>query len=72
MKKHELVAKVAQDTGLSKVVSAAALESVLHGIVLSLKKGQTVTLVGFGTFKASQRVARFSAGKGLKDAINKT
>ena len=74
---------------MSKVGAAAALDSVIDGITKSLKKGDTITFVGFGTFKTSQRkartarnpqtgaaikvpkrrVVRFSAGKGLKDAV---
>ncbi len=89
MNKQELIAKIAKDTGATNVGATAALESVLDGITRSLKKGDPVTLVGFGTFKTSvrkarmarnpqtgaavkipkRRVARFSAGKGLKDAV---
>ena len=90
MNRQELISKIAGDTGISKTGAAAALESVLEGIAKSLKKGQSITLVGFGTFKTSirkartgrnpqtgaavkipkRRVARFSAGKGLKDELN--
>jgi nucleoid DNA-binding protein len=58
MNKQELVAKVAADTGLSKVVAGAAVESLLHGIVQSLKRGQPAAFVGFGTFKTSVRKGR--------------
>jgi DNA-binding protein HU-beta len=90
MNKQELIQKVAKDTGMTKTSAAAAMESAIDGIVKTLKKGQTITFVGFGTFKTSvrkarmgrnpqtgaavkipkRRVARFSAGKGLKDALN--
>jgi DNA-binding protein HU-beta len=90
MNKQELISKIAGDTGMSKTGAAAAVDSMLEGITKSLKKGQPITLVGFGTFKTSirkartgrnpqtgaavkipkRRVARFSAGKGLKDALN--
>jgi len=90
MNKQELVAKIAKDCGLSKASAAAAVESLIDGIVKTLKKGRTVTFVGFGTFKTSirnarlgrnpqtggtvkipkRRVARFSAGKGLKQSLN--
>ena len=90
MNKQELIEKVAKDTGMTKTSAAAAMESAIEGIVKTLKKGQTITFVGFGTFKTSirkarvgrnpqtgaavkipkRRVARFSAGKGLKDALN--
>lgn len=58
MNKQELVAKVAKDAGLSKVSAAAAIDSLIDGIVKSLKKGNPVTFVGFGTFKTAQRKAR--------------
>jgi DNA-binding protein HU-beta len=58
MNKQELIAKIAKDTGASKSGAAAAVESLLDGITRSLKKGDTITFVGFGTFKTSQRKAR--------------
>ena len=53
MNKQELIAKIAKDTGVTKTSAAAALESVLDGITKSLKKGDPITFVGFGTFKTS-------------------
>lgn len=90
MNKQDLIAKIALDAGLSKSSAAAAVESFLEGVSKSLKKGGSVTLVGFGTFKTSVRkarmgrnpqtgaavkipkrkVARFTAGKALKDLLN--
>ena len=58
MNKQDLIAKIAQDTGGSKAGAAAALASLLDGITRSLKKGDPITFVGFGTFKTSQRKAR--------------
>ncbi len=58
MTKQDLIAKLAEDIGVTKVTAWAALESVLDGITKSLKKGDPVTLVGFGTFKTSVRPAR--------------
>jgi nucleoid DNA-binding protein len=58
MNKQELIAKIAKDTGVTKVGAAAALESALDGIARSLKKGDPITFVGFGTFKTSVRKAR--------------
>ncbi len=89
MNKQELIAKIAKDTGSSKAGAAAAVESLIDGITKSLKKGDPITFVGFGTFKTSQRkarmarnpqtgaavkipkrrVVRFTAGKGLKNAV---
>lgn len=58
MNKQDLTARIAEDTGLTKVTAWAALESALEGITMALKKGESVTLVGFGTFKAADRPAR--------------
>ena len=58
MNKGELVEKIAKDARVSKVQGANALNAALDGITLSLKKGNKVTLVGFGTFSVSSRKAR--------------
>ena len=60
MNKQDLIAKIAQDTGISKTNATAAVESFFDGITKSLKKGQPITFVGFGTFKTSQRKARMA------------
>lgn len=58
MNKQELIEKIAKDIGTTKTQAAAALESALDGIAKSLKKGNPITFVGFGTFKTSVRKAR--------------
>jgi DNA-binding protein HU-beta len=58
MNKAEIVEKIAKDTGLTKVTAAAAVESLLDGITKSLKKGNSVSFVGFGSFKTASRKAR--------------
>jgi DNA-binding protein HU-beta len=58
MNKQELISKIAQDTGMTKSSAAAAVESFFEGITRTLKKGQPITFVGFGTFKTAQRKAR--------------
>lgn len=58
MNKQELIAKIAKDTGSSKASAAAAVDSLIDGITRSLKKGESITFVGFGTFKTTQRKAR--------------
>ena len=58
MNKQDLIAKIASDTGRTKIEAAAAVESLLDGITRALKKGNPITFVGFGTFKTSQRRAR--------------
>jgi DNA-binding protein HU-beta len=58
MNKQDLIAKIAKDTGSSKAGAAAAVDSLIDGITKSLKKGDSITFVGFGTFKTAQRKAR--------------
>src|SRR3989338_2894608 len=58
MNKAELVDQVAKHAELTKVDATHVLDSVIDAITNALKKGDTVTLVGFGTFKVSQRSAR--------------
>jgi DNA-binding protein HU-beta len=58
MNKQALIAKIAQDTGLTKTAAGQAVDSFFEGVVKSLKKGQPITFVGFGTFKTAQRKAR--------------
>jgi nucleoid DNA-binding protein len=58
MNKQSLIEKIAKDTGVTKVSAAAALDSALDGITRSLKKGEGITFVGFGTFKTAVRKAR--------------
>jgi DNA-binding protein HU-beta len=74
MNKHALIAKVAQDTGIPKITAAAAVESLLDGIVKTLKKSGSVTFVGFGSFKtvrnSKHRVAQFTPGKALTRSLN--
>ena len=50
--------KIAKDAELSKSSAAAAVDSFFDGVTKALKKGDSITFVGFGTFKTSQRKAR--------------
>ncbi|WP_449452174.1 HU family DNA-binding protein [Taibaiella koreensis] len=58
MNKAELVDKLAKDAGLTKTQANDALDSFTNSVVSALKKGDRVTLVGFGTFSVSERSAR--------------
>jgi DNA-binding protein HU-beta len=58
MNKQGLIQKIVKDTGVTKASAAAAIDSFLDGIGRSLKKGESITFVGFGTFKTSVRKAR--------------
>ncbi|HQR40708.1 MAG TPA: HU family DNA-binding protein, partial [Blastocatellia bacterium] len=58
MNKGDLIDRVSVDAGISKAQADRAIDSVLGGITDSLRKGERVTLVGFGTFGVSPRKAR--------------
>ena len=58
MNKAELVAAIADRTGLSKKDAEAALKAFTDVVADELKKGGKVQLVGFGTFEVSERAAR--------------
>jgi DNA-binding protein HU-beta len=68
MNKAELVSKMAEDAGLSKVQATAALVSFMDGVTKTLRSGKRVTLVGFGTFSVKRRAAR----KGRNPATGQT
>ena len=69
MNKNDLINAVAKDTGLSKAASGKALEAVLKSIKKALKKGDKVTLVGFGSFSVTKRKARKGINPQTKAAI---
>ncbi|MDB9997291.1 HU family DNA-binding protein [Gammaproteobacteria bacterium] len=58
MNKSDLVDAVAQDGDMSKASAARAVDSVLANVGDSLGKGESVSLVGFGTFSVRHRAAR--------------
>ena len=58
MNKSELIEHIAQQADISKAAAGRALEAVIGGIQASLKKGDNVSLLGFGTFAVSTRAAR--------------
>ncbi len=58
MTKAELIAKIADEAGLSKKDAEKALNATIAGITGALKKGDKVALVGFGTFETRKRAAR--------------
>lgn len=57
MNKNELIAEVADQTGLSKADATRAVDGVFDIITAELAKGEEVRLVGFGTFSVSERAA---------------
>jgi DNA-binding protein HU-beta len=58
MNKSELIEAIADGSGLSKADAGRALDAFTSGVTKALKKGQTVSLVGFGTFSVKKRAAR--------------
>ena len=58
MNKGDLINKVADQAGLSKAQAGKALDAVINNVVGTLKKGDKVTLVGFGTWSVAKRAAR--------------
>jgi len=58
MNKAELVAKMASDADITKVQANAALDSFTSTVQKTLKAGDKITLVGFGTFSVTKRAAR--------------
>jgi DNA-binding protein HU-beta len=58
MNKEQLIQKIAGDVKLTKAQAKAALESFVDAVEKTLKKGDKIALVGFGTFSVSKRKAR--------------
>ncbi len=58
MNKSELIEAIAKNADLSKAAAGRALDAAIAAVQQSLKKGNTVTLVGFGTFYVGKRAAR--------------
>ncbi|GMI60895.1 hypothetical protein ScalyP_jg2165 [Parmales sp. scaly parma] len=58
LKKAEFVALVAEKAGLSKVHAEAALAAVIDTITAEVAGGKKISILGFGTFKLTQRQAR--------------
>lgn len=58
MNKSDLIDAMAEHAGITKAAAKKALESMLNEIEGSLKKGNRVSLVGFGSWSVSRRAAR--------------
>jgi DNA-binding protein HU-beta len=69
MKKNELVSEIADSAEITKAAAGAALDAMLEAITKSLKKGDSVTLVGFGTFEVRKRKARIGRNPKTKEPI---
>ena len=75
MTKAELIDKVAKEAKITKVAAGKSIDAVIDGISKALKKGDRVSLVGFGTFSVSKRKARTGrnpqTGRTIKIAARK-
>jgi DNA-binding protein HU-beta len=58
MNKQDLIESIAKSADISKAAAARALDAAVGAVRGSLKKGQSVTIVGFGTFSVGKRAAR--------------
>jgi len=76
MNKAELVDSIANGAGLSKADAQRALDSMVESVTKALKKGDTVSLIGFGTFSVKKRAARMgrnpATGETIKIKASKT
>ena len=66
MNKTDLIDAIASSAELNKKQAKAALEATLDAITGSLKKGEAVQLIGFGTFKVNERKARTEGDEHLE------
>jgi DNA-binding protein HU-beta len=67
--KTDLIDHIAKQADISKAAAGRALEAIVAGIRTSLKKGNSVTLVGFGTFMVGKRAARTGRNPRTGDSI---
>ncbi|GGD39244.1 HU family DNA-binding protein [Pseudoxanthomonas indica] len=69
MNKTELIDAVADEAEMSKAEAGRAVDAVISSVTKALKKGDTVTLVGFGTFQVRKRAARTGRNPKTGDTI---
>ena len=70
MNRTELIDHVAESADLSKADAARAVDAVISSVTKALKKGDSVTVVGFGTFQVRERAARTGRNPKTGDTIN--
>ena len=70
MNKSDLIDAIAQSANITKVEAGDALDGALSAIKDALSKDDTVTLVGFGTFKVGERAARTGRNPRTGETIN--
>ncbi|MEE4244242.1 MAG: HU family DNA-binding protein [Kangiellaceae bacterium] len=69
MNKSELIDAIASGADISKAAAGRALDATLDAVTESLRKGEQVALVGFGTFSVKQRAARQGLNPQTKEKI---
>ncbi|WP_346897544.1 HU family DNA-binding protein [Clostridium sp. UBA7503] len=69
MNKSELIAKMAEKSGLTKKDNEAVLKAFIESVEESLEGGEKVQLVGFGTFETRERAARVGRNPRTKEEI---
>ena len=70
MNKSDLIDAIAASTGLTKADAGRALDATTDNIAATLQKGQSVSLVGFGTFSVKHRAARQGRNPRTGETIN--
>ena len=70
MNKSELIAKMAEKSGLTKKDNEVALKAFIEAVEETLESGEKVQLVGFGTFETRERAAREGRNPRTKETIN--
>ncbi|OEZ33270.1 DNA-binding protein HU [Francisella endosymbiont of Amblyomma maculatum] len=58
MNKSELISAIAKEADVTKEVASNTLDATIAAVIKALKSGDSVTLVGFGTFQVKERSAR--------------
>ena len=75
MNKNELIEQIAVSADITKTKAGLALDAFIEAVTNSLKKGEEVSLVGFGTFAVSERAERTGrnpqTGEAIKIAASK-
>lgn len=70
MNKADLTQKIAADAKITHAQAAATLDTFINAVITTLKKGEKVTLVGFGTFSITKRTARTGRNPQTGKTIN--